>query len=620
MITDPSRVPLGRRAWIGDGRHGASVAPDGTIDWYCPAGLTAAPGLWRLLDDTGAAVRVGPRRDGPSARRHLPAARLRYRPGTNVVDNLIEGAAGRRVLVSDFMPWPGPGQEVPGRVVRLVRAVAGPVDIEVEVEAGPPRSPFGRRRVTVSGGRLVAGSGAGAVAVTCAAPFEPAPAGPDDERWRAVIRLDAGAETVVTVGPAPAGAELPEPTGADEAHRLLADTEAAWRSWLGPLYYGGPYRGAVERALLAVRALTGPAGAPVAAGTTSLPRRLGSERSADHRWVRLRDVTAAVRVLATLGLAEDAEAAETWLRHTVADAHLPWPGWFDPDGQPVPEAEELALTGWRRSGPVWTGRPPDRPDAGLVGAVVAAVGVSMTGPGGRPGDPGPLSAAFGALAEAADDAADRWARPDTGRWEIDRPRRLYVAGRLELWTAMDRLARLARAANPLDLRAAGWQQESRDLFTWLDKHGSAADLGLRMDGDPAAGDEADAATLVVAGTGPWPATQPVVRATVDRVLGRLGAGALLYRYSDRVADELAGPDQPDLEASFMAVTALGRLGRWDEAHERMEALTGLLERSGPGLPAATADPVSGEVGGDRPYSGAALALAEAAETLERGPR
>ena len=616
MITDGSRVPLGRRAWIGDGRHGASLAPDGTIDWYCPKGLTGTPGLWRLLDDTGAAVRVGPRRDQARARRHLPAALLRYRPGTNVADNLMEGAAGQRLLVTDFMPWPGPGQEVTGRIVRLLKAVSGPVEVEVEVEAGPARSPFGPRRVTVAGGRLVAGP----VAVTCAAPFEPAPSGPDGERWRALIALDAGEESVVTVTAARPGSAPPEPTGTDEAHQLLEVTEGAWRSWLGPLHHGGPYRPEVERALLAVRSLTGPGGAPAGAGTTSLPRRVGSERSADNRWVHLRDVATAVGVFASLGLAEDAEAAETWLRHTISTAHLPWPGWFDQDGQPVPEAAELALTGWRRSGPVWAGRPPERPDAGLVGAVVGAVGASMTGPGGRPGDPGPLSAAFAALADATDDAADRWRSPDTGRWEIDRPRRLYVAGRLEAWTAMDRMARLARAANPLDLKAAGWQQEGRDLFSWLERHGPASDGGLRMDGDPAGGDEADAALLEVAGRGPWPPSHPIVQATVDRVLERLGSGPLLHRYADRVADELAGPDRPDVEASFMAVAALGRLGRWDEAHERMEAVTGLLGRDGPGLPAATADPVSGEIGGDLPCTAAALALLDAAGALERGPR
>ena len=126
---------------------------------------------------------------------------------------------------------------------------------------------------------------------------------------------------------------------------MIDDTERAWRSWLDPVAYDGPYRGAVERSLLAIRALTGPGGAPVAAGTTSLPRRVGSERNSDDRWVRLRNVAKASRVLAEVGLAEDAEAAEAWLRRAVSEAPLPWPGWLDPDGQPVPEVTELGLAG-----------------------------------------------------------------------------------------------------------------------------------------------------------------------------------------------------------------------------------------------------------------------------------
>jgi GH15 family glucan-1,4-alpha-glucosidase len=111
-----------------------------------------------------------------------------------------------------------------------------------------------------------------------------------------------------------------------------------------------------------------------------------------------------------------------------------------------------------------------------------------------------------------------------------------------------------------------------------------------------------------------------VRATVDRVLERLSSGPLLHRYSDRIADERAGPDHPDLEASLLAVRALAALGRWDEAHERMEGVTGLAGRAGPGLLAETADPVSGELYGNFPSTGAALALVEAALALDAGPR
>lgn len=182
------------------------------------------------------------------------------------------------------------------------------------------------------------------------------------------------------------------------------------------------------------------------------------------------------------------------------------------------------------------------------------------------------------------------------------------------------MARVARAANPLDLGAATWQQEGRDVLSWLETRAVATDGGLRMDGDPRAPDEADAALLAVAWSGPWPTAHPVVAATVDRVLERLSSGPLLYRYSDRVADERAGPDHPDLEASLLAVRALAALGRWEEAHERMEGVTGLVDRAGPGLLSETADPVSGELYGNFPATGPALALVEASLALLKGPR
>lgn len=631
-MTDPGRVPIGRRAWIGDGRHGASLAPDGTIDWYASAGLTADPDLWRLLDETGPAVRVGPVRAGSGACRRLPETDMAYLGGTGVVRTVATAAGGRRVSVTDFVPWSGgaartgsifggsatdgpvsgtspSGGTGTGGIVRLIRALSGPVEVEIEVMTGPARYPGGRLREVVPSG---AGLRLDGLVVAAPARFHPEPLDRDTGRWRAVVGLDTDEEIVVTIG-------FDRPLGPGPARRLLEGTEAAWRSWLARLAYAGPYRAQVERALVTVRALTGPGGAPAAAGTTSLPRRVGSERSSDDRWVHLRDVAAAVSALARAGLADDAEAAETWLRHSIQTAHLPWPAWLDGDGQPVTEPEEPPYGGWRRSQPVRLGRPAVL-DTGLLGPVTAAIGASMRGPGGRPDDPGPLSAAAGALAEAADRLTDTWRQPDAGRWEIERPLRCYTAGRVEAWSALTRLAARARAANPLDLQAAVWQQEGRQILTWLERQAVAADGGLRMDATAGAPDEADAALLTVAWQGPWPTAHPIVKATVDRTLERLTSGGLLYRYSDRVADELAGPDLPDLESSLLAVRALAALERWDEAHERMERVTGLLGAAGPGLGAETADPVSGELFGNFPSARGAVALVDAAEALERGPR
>lgn len=607
MITDPARVPLDRRAWIGNGMSGALVSADGTIDWYCPEGLTSPAALWRLLDPAGGALRVGPDRSGSSATRSLPPGTQQYRRGSNVVETILEGAAGRRVSVLDFLDWPGPGLAVTTRIVRVVRALSGPVDVEVEV------LPSGRftaaRHVEASSDGLILDG----TVVRAGMPFEPAPIDRRTGRWRAARRLDAGDAFVVTVD----AESKAEPLTVDGARRLAESTEQAWTSWLGLLAYGGAYREMVERSLLAVRSLTGTGGAPAGAGTTSVPRRIGSERTSDDRWVRWRDAAAAALTFSAAGLAEDGEAAESWLRGAVTEAPLPWPEWLDQDGQPAAVLETLSLEGWRRSGPVVVGVPEGVRDLDCYGDVVAAVGASTTGPGGRPGQPGPLSAAWAGLASAADWVADHWGEPDSGVWASPGPPGMLVASRVQAWYALDRMARLARAANPLDLAAVAWQQGAHSILSWLETDGLSFDGGLRRDGSAADDDEPDAALLRIAWRGPWPAAHPVVVRTVDRILDRLGSSGLLFRHSERVDDGQAGPDNPDLLASLWAVRALATLERWEEAHERMEAVVGL---AGPaGLLSEAADPVAMELMGNLPCAAVHLALVDAAMSLSRGP-
>jgi alpha,alpha-trehalase len=604
--------------------RGALVSADGTIDWYSPDAIGAAPLCWSLIDPAGGALRVGPVREASDAGRRLPGHIQRYRPGTNVLETVLAGARGRQVSILDALPWPGPGRPLPGVLVRVVRALSGPVDVEIEVVPG---GPFGApRQVSPFDGGLVIDRSVirtgGGVELTSQ------PLGRDRPRWRGVGRLLEGETMVVTIGQVDDG-EVLSPDG---AMRLIEETETAWRSWLAPLAYSGAYARAVERSGLVVRSLTGSGGGPCAAGTTSLPRRDGSERTADDRWVRWRDAATAVGGWAALGLPEDAEAAEHWLKVAALGAPLPWPGALDPDGQPVPDREELSLAGRRRSQPVVAGRSPELRDLDLYGDVLAAYGASTRGLGGA-GGVAPLADAMPALSEAADWVADHWAAPDSGVWETPGPPAALVASRVQAWFALDRMARLARAANPLDLQAAAWQDESRRVIRWLEAYGLADDGGLRRaaggeggeGGEGGGDDEPDAALLRVAWRGPWPVAHPVVPATVDRVLDRLGSEGLIYRHSERVDDGLAGLDQPDLLASLWAVRALAVLGRWEEAHERMEAVLrfggdGADESPGLGVLSEAADPLTGELLGNLPSASTHLAVVEAALALEAGPR
>src|SRR5207248_3998902 len=110
--------------------------------------------------------------------------------------------------------------------------------------------------------------------------------------------------------------EDPEPVDADES---LGETEKWWREWSGRCTCEGPYRDAVIRSLVALKALTyAPTGGIVAAATTSLPEQLGGERNWVYRFCWLRDATFTLLALLEAGYTDEAKAWTEWLLRAVA--------------------------------------------------------------------------------------------------------------------------------------------------------------------------------------------------------------------------------------------------------------------------------------------------------------
>ena len=98
----------------------------------------------------------------------------------------------------------------------------------------------------------------------------------------------------------------PEPIDPSAA---LDDTAAWWREWSGRCSYEGPWRDAVVRSLITLKALTyAPTGGIVAAPTTSLPERIGGVRNWDYRYCWLRDATFTLYALGHGGYPEEAGA------------------------------------------------------------------------------------------------------------------------------------------------------------------------------------------------------------------------------------------------------------------------------------------------------------------------
>jgi GH15 family glucan-1,4-alpha-glucosidase len=424
--------------------------------------------------------------------------------------------------------------------------------------------------------------------------------------WRATRVLEAGEQLVVTVDD-PTD-DHHRPLSPDAASTALAATADAWRRHVFPVTYDGPYREPVLRSLLALKLLQFyGTGAVAAAATTSLPEVAGGERNEDRRLAWIRDASGAASVFEQTGLIDDGRAAEEWLRVAAADPRSPV---YDLEGGPPPPLEELtALPGRLKSQPVRIGSAWGLPDPGYqldaYGDLFAALDE------GRP-----LSGEWTEMAAAADWLADHWWEADRGFWELQGAPLTLVASRVQCWYALDRMARLARARNPLDLDAAGWHQAAAEIVGWLDANGPAADGGLRMALELR--DLPDAALLRVAWRGPWPAMgAPVVARTVDRILLQLSTEALIHRYPPDVDDGRPGTPGADVGASFWAVRALCALGRWEEAHDRMERLVGLGQPLG--LLSESIDPLSGQLLGNLPSARAHLTLVEAALALARGP-
>jgi GH15 family glucan-1,4-alpha-glucosidase len=87
----------------------------------------------------------------------------------------------------------------------------------------------------------------------------------------------------------------------------LEDSDRWWREWSGRCTYDGPWRDAVVRSLVTLKALIyGPSGGMVAAPTTSLPEHPGGVRNWDYRYCWVRDATFTLYALLVAGYTEEA--------------------------------------------------------------------------------------------------------------------------------------------------------------------------------------------------------------------------------------------------------------------------------------------------------------------------
>ncbi len=325
--------PIENYAVIGDGRTAALVSKDGSIDWLCLPDFDASACFAALLGSPeNGRWRIAPH--GRTLR-----ASHRYVPDTLILETEFETRSGRCRL-TDFMPVETPQVEL----VRIVEGLEGEVELDMDLTI---RFDYGRRVpwVTRSGEATVAIAGPDLLVLR-------SPAGCHGEGLKTVCRVTirAGERIPFVLTHGASHLELPQPTDIDEA---LASTREFWTGWSGRCSYDGPWRDAVVRSLLTLKALIyRPTGGIIASPTTSLPEHPGGQRNWDYRYCWLRDATFTLMSLMQVGYRDDAEAWRGWLVRAAAGHPSQLQPIYTITGvQRIDEREVPWLSGYRELSP-----------------------------------------------------------------------------------------------------------------------------------------------------------------------------------------------------------------------------------------------------------------------------
>jgi GH15 family glucan-1,4-alpha-glucosidase len=620
---DSAYRPIEEYGIIGDCHTAALVSRNGSIDWYCPGRFDAPAVFCRLLDQTKGGY-FGLTPEG------LFSAERRYVENTNILETIFVNDRSR-VRITDFMPV-HPRQVSPRgydvgtsrRILRLIEGLSGEMKLEVLFR---PTFDYARGETEID---IVPGIGSMAHRnghyLSLASPgVDPKFRAEDRGTVRGSLTVGAGDRRclVLTEADDPDRVlELPHP---DSYRRQLERTRLYWEQWADRCTYRGSYRSQILRSALTLKLLVyEPTGAIVAAPTTSLPEEIGGVRNWDYRFAWVRDSAMILFALMNIGYEKEAADFFEWLQKThQKDPSPDLQVLYRIDGAwDVKETNLDHLEGYRGSRPVRIGNAATKQlQIDVYGEVLAAAYLYFTsGIGRRENDPDSNQAGervlkkdWPLLRELVNQAAKRWQDPDHSIWEIRGGAQRFLYSRLMCWAALDRGIRLATEYS-LKAPLERWKSVRKATRQAILAAGFNKDIGVFTQ---AFGDtELDSSALLIPKVGFLPATDARVQSTIESIRSNLSVDGLIYRY--RTADGLPGREGMFLPCTFWLVDALALGGRFDEAHDLFERVSGYTNDLG--LLSEEIDPAGRSFLGNFPQGFTHMALINAAVNLAKANR
>jgi GH15 family glucan-1,4-alpha-glucosidase len=590
-------------ALISDMQTAALISRDGSIDWLCLPRFDSDACFAALLgDEHNGHWRICPTTlEGPVARRG--EVTRQYRGDSLILETRWHTMSGV-VRVVDFMP---PRDDGPPVLVRLVEGVEGAVEMEsvVRLRFGYGKIlPWVRRH----GDAIRAIAGPDSICLN-----SPVHSTGQNMAHLATFTVRPGDSLPFVMSWQPSHLDVATPV---DAQTTLEQTTKFWASWAANCTYHGPYRDAVMRSLITLKALTyAPTGGIVAAPTTSLPEDIGGVRNWDYRYCWLRDATITLEALLRTGYTGEADAWRRWLARAVAGDARDVQIMYGVAGERrLAEWEVSWLPGYERSAPVRIGNAAvDQRQLDVYGEVIDALTL------GRQAGLGFDQHTWSLQRQLLDFLEKHWHEPDEGIWEVRGPRRHFVHSKVMAWVAFDRALHLANEGNPGP--AERWRKIRDEIHAQVCEQGYDAKRGTFT--QYYGSTELDASVLLIAEVGFLPPDDPRVVSTVRTIKRELMRDGLVLRYTQPPqaltgradVDGLPGAEGAFLACSFWLVNALHLIGEYDEAVAIFDRLLAL--RNDLGLLSEEYDPRYGRQVGNTPQAFSHVPLIQAALNLER---
>jgi GH15 family glucan-1,4-alpha-glucosidase len=580
-------------AVIGDCETAALVSKDGSIDWLCWPDFASEACFASLLgsEENGYWKIVPAKGNWTSTRK--------YREGTLILETTFEQPNGV-MRVTDLMPIRGGNADL----IRVVEGVRGAVDVRMELAL---RFDYGRTVPWVTripgGMRAIAGPNLAVLQSTV-------PVRGENMKTVAEFTVHEGERQSFTLTYGDSFRPDPKPVELDQA---LEDTEKFWTRWTAKLKYGGPYRDAVERSLMALKSMTfRTTGGIVAAVTTSLPEAIGGPRNWDYRYCWLRDTTFTLLALSNGGYFEEAGAWQDWLLRALAGSPDQVQIMYGLKGErQLVEWEVDWLGGYEGSKPVRIGNAAAlQVQLDIYGEMLDSFFHAQHSMFRH------TELDFRVLVALLEHLEKIWQQPDEGIWETRGGRQQFTYSKMMAWVAFDRAVILAeqleyaapverwktvRDAIHAEICAKAFNKE-KNAFTQF--YGS---------------DALDAALLLMPVVGFLPGTDERVKSTVGAIERELMPDGFVLRYdTSKSPDGLPPGEGVFLACSFWMVSSLKAIGRIADARALFEKLLAL--RNDVGLLSGEYDVKRKRLVGNFPQAFSHIALVNAAFDLHDGTK